>query len=59
MMADMEEREEEEMIAKHLSKKNNVRGRMWVPTWSIILGLINEDHVIPVRQPGLWWLELP
>lgn len=32
---------------------------MWVITWSTILGLIDEDHIILVRQPGLWRLELP
>lgn len=47
MMAEMEGREEEEPIAKH------VRGGMWVPTWGRILGLINEDHVVLVRQAGL------
>lgn len=46
------------MIDKHLGKINR-DGTMWVITWSTILGLIDEDHIILVRQPGLWRLELP
>lgn len=52
------EREEEDIIAKQLSKiKRDWIGR--VITWSTILGLIDEDHIILVRQPRLWRLELP